>query len=263
MTLTVYLEISVQDVTTSKKKLKLCLNDIKAWMTNAKLKLNPSKTEVLLIGTKQQQRKHVLSLFPTSDLDHNTSPATSAHNIGVNFYSDLKFDHHIRQICKFCFYHFRDLRRIRRHLSIDTAKMIANSLITSRLDYCNSLLFNIDDKYMKQLQRVQNSSAWVVCKTSKFCYITPVLHLLHWLRMKYRIDFKINTSVYKTLHTNQPVYLRELLSLSEKQRTHAARTREFIQPHSPKTKAGSRAFFVVATYLWNSLHAQVRTAETY
>ena len=159
MTLMVYLEISVQDVTALKKKLTLCVNSIKAWMTNAKLKLNPSKTEVLLIGTKQQQQKHFLSLFPNSNLAHNTSPASSAHNIGVTFDSELKFDHHIRQICKSCFYHFRDLRRIRRHLSIDTAKMIANSLITSRLDYCNSLLFNIDDKYMKQLQQVQNSLA--------------------------------------------------------------------------------------------------------
>ena len=116
---------------------------------------------------------------------------------------------------------------------------------------------------MKQLQRVQNSLARVVCKTSKFFHITPVLHSLHWLRIKYRIDFKINTLVYKTLHTNQPVYLRELLSLSEKQRTRASGTRELIRPRSPKTKAGSRAFYVVAPYLWNSLPAEVRTAETY
>ena len=54
---------------------------------------------------------------------------------------------------------------------MDTAKIIANSLVTSRLDYCNSLLFNVDDKYMKQLQRVQNSLARVVCKTSKFRHI--------------------------------------------------------------------------------------------
>ena len=81
---------------------------------------------------------------------------------------------------------------------------------------------------MKQLQRVQNSLARVVCKTSKLCHITPVLHLLHWLKIKYRIVFKINTLVYKTLHTNQPVYLRELLSLSEKQRTRASGTRQLI-----------------------------------
>ena len=150
-------------------------------MTNAKLKLNPSKTEVLSIGTKHQ-RKHFLSL-PTSILYHDTPPASSARNIGVTFDSELKFDHHIRQICKSFFYHTRDLRRIRRHLSMDTANMIANSLVTSRLDYCDSLIFNVDEKYMK-------------CKTSKFCHITPVPHSFHWLKIKYRINFKIKTLVH-------------------------------------------------------------------
>ena len=106
---------------------------------------------------------------------------------------------------------------------------------------------------------LQNGHAW----PSTAWASNTILHSLHWLRIKYRIDFKINTLVYKTLHTNQPVYLRELLSLSEKQRTRASGTRELIRPRSPKTKAGSRAFYVVATYLWNSLPAEVRTAETY
>ena len=160
-----------------------------AWMTNAELILNPSKTKLWNITGTKQQRKHFLYFFPTSILDHDTSPASSARNIGVTFDSELKFDHHIRQICKACSYHIRDLRRIRRHLSMDTAKIIANSLITSRLDYCNSLLFKVDDKYTKQCRRVQSSLARVVCKPSKFCHITPVLHWLHRLKIKYRIDF--------------------------------------------------------------------------
>ena len=92
-------------------------------MTNAQLKVNLSKTVLLLIGTKQQ-RKHFPSLFPTSIFDHDTSPASSARNIGVTFDSELRFDHHIRQICKSYFYHIRDLRRIRRQLFIDTAKWL-------------------------------------------------------------------------------------------------------------------------------------------
>ena len=93
-----YLGVLLEDTTASMEKVKLFLNDIKAWMTNAKLKLNLSKTELLLIGTKKQ-RNHFLSLFPTSILDHDTSPASSARNIGVTFDGELKFDHHIRQIC--------------------------------------------------------------------------------------------------------------------------------------------------------------------
>ena len=94
------------------EKFKLCLIDIKALMTNAKLKLNPSKTEFLLIGTKQHY-----FYFRSASL---------ARTIGVTFDSELQFDHDNRQICKFCFYHIRDLRQIRRHLSMVTAKMIAN-----------------------------------------------------------------------------------------------------------------------------------------
>ena len=93
-----YLAISLQDATAPIKKIKVCLNDIKAWITNAKLKLNPSTNKLLLIGTKQQ--RIYLSLFPTFILDHDTSPASSANTIGVTFDSELKFDHHIRQICK-------------------------------------------------------------------------------------------------------------------------------------------------------------------
>ena len=57
------------------------------------------------------------------------------------------------------------------------------------------------------------------------------------------------------------LYLRELLSLSGKQRTRASGTTELIRTRSSKTKA--RAFYAVAPYLWNSLSADLRTAETY
>ena len=72
---------------------------------------------------------------------------------------------------------------------------------------------------MKQLQRLQNSLAGIVSKPYKFCNITHAHHSMHWLKIKYKIDFKINTSVYKTLHINKPVNFRELSLSSEKQRT--------------------------------------------
>ena len=74
--------------------------------------------------------------------------------IGVIFDSDFSFHKHISNICKSCFYHIRDLRRIRRHLPLSTAKTISNSLITSRLDYCNSLINNIAQQDLSKLQRV-------------------------------------------------------------------------------------------------------------
>lgn len=258
----IYLSVSACDVDESLTKLKECLRDVHSWMTNSKLKLNPSKTELLLIGTKQQ-RSNILSKFPITILDHETDPSASARNLGVVFDCGLKFDKHVTQICKSCYYHIRDLRRIRRHLTPKTAMVIANSLVSSKLDYCNSLLYGIDDKDDKRLQSVQNSLARVVWRAPKFSHVTPILEDLHWLKIKQRREFKINTITYKTLENNQPVYLRNLLTISERSRTtRSTGTKELTRPPAPQSASGSRAFSVVAPRLWNELPPKLRLSKT-
>ena len=95
---------------------KIGTNPIRvAWMTGSKLKLNPSKTEFLLIGTKFQREKF-LNNFPCLILGQDTNPSASAKNLGVVFDSSLNFRKHISQTCRACFYLIRDLRRIRKSL---------------------------------------------------------------------------------------------------------------------------------------------------
>ena len=125
---------------------------VSAWMTGSKLKLNPSKTEFLLIETKLQREKF-LNNFPCLILVQDKNPAK---NLGVLFDSSLNFRKHISQTCRACFYHIRDLRRIRKSLSLDLVKHIAVALVRSKLDYCNSLFHNMPEKDIARLQRVQN-----------------------------------------------------------------------------------------------------------
>ena len=71
-------------------------------------------------------------------------------------------DKHITSVCRACYYHLRDLRRIRKYLSTDTAIMVANAMVSSRLDYCNSLLYGVSKLNIAKLQRVQNALYHVV-----------------------------------------------------------------------------------------------------
>ena len=96
--------------------LKSCVTDVFTWMTNSKLKLNPSKTEFIIIGSKKQREKFK-DLFPLLLLDHDTLPKTFVRNVGFIFDCDFNFKRQISQTCKICFYHIRDLRRIRKYLS--------------------------------------------------------------------------------------------------------------------------------------------------
>ena len=86
-------------------------------------------------------------------------------------------------------YHIRDMRRIRRILTPSVAKTFATSLLVSKLDYHNSVLFNVTEKNISKLQGVtlQNSLARVVTKSPRFCHITSLLKSLHWLPVRYRI----------------------------------------------------------------------------
>ena len=95
-------------------------------MKSSKLKLKSDKTEFITIGTKQQRHK-LSNHFPAKLLDNGIFPSDRVRNLGVVFDSDFSFHKHVYNICKSCFYHIRDLRRIRRHISVSTAKTISNA----------------------------------------------------------------------------------------------------------------------------------------
>ena len=127
------------------------------------------------------------------------------------FDSNFSFSDHVSQVIKSTRVYARDLYRIRPLLDLNTSVLLANALVSSRLDYCNSLFLSLTDFELRRLQLVQNSLCRVVTRSSKCCNITPQLKKLHWLPIKYRIQFKIGVITYKTLNQGEPVYLRELI----------------------------------------------------
>src|SRR6218665_99000 len=118
-------------------------------MTSNILCLNPSKTEFLLIDLRDQLKKvpePYISINPDSASTHACicTPTSPVRNLGVIFDQNLSFSDHITQPSRSCFMHIRDLRRIRPMLDLKTASAIATSIVHAKLDYCNSLLMNID-----------------------------------------------------------------------------------------------------------------------
>ena len=87
--------------------------------------------------------------------------------------------------------------RIRKHLSRKSTETLIHAFVSSRLDYCNSLLYGLPQVQIEKLQRVQNAAARLIFKEPKFSHITPVLYQLHWLPIKYRIEFKILLFTFK------------------------------------------------------------------
>ena len=180
--------------------------------------------------------------------------------LGVTLDSRLTFDHHVSSICKSCFFHIRAFRHIRPALTQDMAKSVAVSLIGSRLDYTNSLLYGTSQGNLHKLQRIQNTVAKLVCPGHT--HSSDALRFLHWLPVRQRIDLKIATLTFKLLNFDSPNYLACLLKPylpARALRSHGQRllTRPYV-----KTCIGSEAFRVAAPSVWNSLPLHVRSSPS-
>ena len=259
----------IRNFSHSIQKLKNCLSDIQNFMSANKLKLNPEKTEFILIGSKNN-RKQLLPHFPINILGNQVSPAQSVRNLGMVFNSNFSFSDHVSQVIKSTRVHAKDLYRIRPLLDLNTSVLLANALVSSRLDYCNSLFLSLTDFELRRLQLVQNSLCRVVTRSSKYCHITPQLKKLHWLPIKYRIQFKIGLITYKTLNQGEPVYLRELIHPYTSSRNTRRSTPKLKFLHTPtfdrkvhkSVKHFSNSFSHYAPVLWNSFPFQIRNSPS-
>ena len=188
-----------------------CIQDIRQWMCVRKLMLNDDKTEFLLVGTRKQLTK--VSIDGVRVGDYNISLSPSVRNLGTWFDPHYQIALPIIKTCSSAFYYLHNIRHIRKYLSRSSSETLTHAFITSRLDYCNSLLYGLPKYQLSKLQRVMNASARLVYCAPKSCHITPLLRELHWLPVCYRIEYKIILLTFKVLHGMGPDYLRHLISV--------------------------------------------------
>ena len=143
------------------------------------------------------------------------------------------------------------------------AKSIGTSLVTSRLDYCNSLLYGCSKSNIDKVQRLQNSLARVV--TNSYAFNTSssqLLHELHWLPIKHRIDFKIALLTFKLLTCQQPSYLSNTITLYNPPRVLRSSNQLKLDSPSISTAFGARAFSVASPSVWNSIPLHIRLSPS-
>ncbi|XP_061441792.1 uncharacterized protein LOC133364873 [Rhineura floridana] len=176
--------------------LNRCLASTMDWMRVNKLKLNPDKTEMLLVDGFSDR---MVDIYPV--LDGVTLPLKDqVRSLGVFLDSSLSLEAQVASVVRNAFYQLRLVAQLHPYLSKEDLTSVVHALVTSCLDYCNALYVGLPLKTVRKLQLVQNAAARLLTRTKRSEHITPVLASLHWLPICFWARFKVLVLTYKALY---------------------------------------------------------------
>ena len=254
--------------------IEACVNEIRCWMRANMLALNDGKTEVVWFSSKYKKTSERAVTTDVRIGDVTVSASSKVRDLGVIVDSSGSMEAQVSSICSAASYSLWRIGKIRKLLDQKMTEKLIHGFVTSRLDYCNSLLFGLPDNVLKKLQLIQNSAARVVTRR-RLCdrdHITPVLRELHWLPVSLRINFKILCIIFKVIHHSEtaPRYLTEILTVHSAPRSTRSATEIRLQPFPMKRRQdrtlksyGDRALAVCGPNLWNGLPSELRCITNY
>ena len=234
------------------------------WMDENWLKMNCSKTELILFGSRQQLQKCVTTHINVNGDEVHRSNIMKY--LGAWMDEQLTMKQHITNKCRLAMYNLLKIKLIRPMLTEDVTKTILLGTVISHLDYVNGILIGLTDTDYKKHQCVQNIAAKLVMKKAKTDSATECLKSLYLLPIKYQIKHKIATLIYKLLHQLAPQYLQDLIKPEMNNHGRSMRsTNNYKTLHIQRVKRKTftnRSFSIQGPKLWNMVPNEIRSAQT-
>ena len=141
---------------------------------------------------------------------------------------------------------------------------LVHGLVLSKIDFCNSIFYDLPDCDLRSLQILINGAVRLVTDLPRFSreHISPFLIDLHILPIKARIEYKICLLTFKALHHGEPKYLAELLRKRENNSFLRSSSVRFLEePIISRSTLSNRCFFYCAPRLYNSLPIEIQNAD--
>ena len=166
-------------------RVKCCVEDINSWMIKNKLKLNDDKTELVVISSIQNTNQDLL----LRQFRWERRPSIMRPLCEISMFCWIKSTQ----------FHLRNIGKIRKYLDEGCTETLVHAFVSSKLDYCNPLLYGLLKCLINRLQLilVHNTAAHLVISTPKVRSYNTSSKRLHWLPVSHHIIFKILLLIYK------------------------------------------------------------------
>ena len=244
-----------------KQKMEKCIDDMRSSVYANKLKINKSKTEVVVVARKADAPKAEGIRVRIGEAV--VTSRRTVKNLGAIFDDQLTMKSQASDVARRANHHLRSISHIRAFLSQKACASAINATVTSRLDFHNGSLLGAPKSTLRKLTLVQNSAARVLTKTPTRQHITPVLAHLHWLPIEQRVEYKVLCLIHCGVHAvDSPTYLNEICTAYQPERTLRSGSRGQLVVNRVDNAYGARAFSQAGARLWNALPQALRELDS-
>ncbi|KAG6454220.1 hypothetical protein O3G_MSEX008573 [Manduca sexta] len=230
------------------------------WSTTNSLALNPAKSKMLVLGTKQQIKYVSVCTERIKINNVDIEQVASARNLGINIDAEQKYIEHVNMKIRSAFFKLKTLYKIRPYINEELRHTMTELLVLSHFNYCSSVYSRRINSYTeKAIQRVQNACI-------RFCYnipkrdpITPVLNRKGILNMRSRMELQYAGLIHRIIWNKTPAYLFEKLTWYQQGSKHLRSASLNMIKIAPHTSARYRGCFkFAAASIWNDLPPPLR-----
>lgn len=253
--LQIYRTINPRESLVSINQINSDLERIAAWSELNCLVLNSAKTKYIVVGSKIQIQ-NIESCTPKIKIKNETiEQVFEARNLGLLIDGQFKFESHVINTVKQCYFRLKVLYKIRQFLSAELRVRLCESLILSKLNFLDTVISGcLLSRTKKLIQRVQNSCARFSFPIPARAHVTPYLNSASMLNMESRRDLHIATLLFGIIKTQSHSYLFSKLRFTQRE---SQITDRLICP-SFKTAAFRGSFKYLATKCWNNIPPPIR-----
>lgn len=205
------------------------LNNLFKWLCDNNLSINASKSKCCLFGKKYSLKDVDLNNINIIINNQRIIPETQIKYLGVIFDSFLNFYAHSDYIMRKFSKKISFIARIGNQLSMGTKLLLYNSIAAPHLEFCSTLLFNLPNFKIEQLQIIQNRAMRTILKCNRYTPIVTMLNVLNVLSVKQKITYSVLVFLFKIKNNMLPSYVCDRVKFFRDVHNYSTRNRnDFI-----------------------------------
>lgn len=258
-------DMVIYTIGNSSRELEANLNEqlrvLEGYLDDNSLALNKQKTKLMVMKGPRENKGEWVSI---KTCDGTVIEKVNEHKyLGVILDNKLTFKNHCDYIIKKVGKKISVLRRIGHFLSAMTRCTIFKTIIAPHLEYCSTIMLNMNKTDVERLQKMQNRGMRAILRCSREARIIDMLEALSFMSIQRRIEYNSLIFIYKMIHSEKDMSIEEKsVRMIVRDEGTTTRQKGQIKIDRRKTVNAQKDLFYKGLLLYNDLPRETREACT-